>query len=125
MVHSKLPDGEKNNQLNVWFLLIVPLILVVTTALIYKPSLQYDFQFDDIANISKHFEIRSHTLSDMLFQGTRWISYWLNSFYYSLDKFNPFYYRLGNIIIHTKILTVPCQELPRTTCTEYYTPNYN
>ncbi len=81
--------------------LLPPLLLIFLTALVYYPSLHYEFQFDDYANIQKHFQIRSHSLWEQFFNGTRWISYWLNSIYYAIDKFNPFYYRLGNVIIHS------------------------
>ncbi len=81
--------------------LIAPFTLIIATAITYYPSLNYDFQFDDIANISKHFSIRSYTFKNLFFSGSRWISYWFNSLYYKLDKFNPLYYRIGNVTIHT------------------------
>ena len=81
--------------------LITPLILAISTALTYYSSLRYELQFDDIANINKHFNIRHYTFSNLFFSGSRWISYWLNSLYYKIDKFNPFYYRVGNVAIHT------------------------
>jgi tetratricopeptide (TPR) repeat protein len=83
------------------YYIIPPSILAAITAIIYYPSLNYEFQFDDIANITKHFNIRHNTLSSLKFTGTRWISYWLNSIYYSIGKFNPYAYRVGNVIIHT------------------------
>lgn len=83
-----------------WQYTLIPLALAAITFFFYFPSLHYDFQFDDIANITKHFNIRHHTLSELYFSGTRWISYWLNAFHYSIGKFNPFSYRLGNVIIH-------------------------
>lgn len=82
-------------------LFLPPIVLLCITAVVYYPSLHYEFQFDDIANIKKHFQIRSHSLWEQFFKGPRWISYWLNSIYYTIDKFNPFYYRLGNLIIHS------------------------
>lgn len=78
-----------------------PLMLALATVLAYLPSLSYDFQFDDIANITKHFEIRHHTLRELFFHSTRWISYWLNSLHYGISKFNPLSYRIGNLAIHT------------------------
>src|SRR3990167_5448361 len=78
-----------------------PLILSLITALVYYPSLHYEFQFDDVANISKYFGIRHATLSDLFFSGTRWISSWLNTIYYGIGRFDPFSYRVGNLIIHT------------------------
>lgn len=81
--------------------IITPVILVISTILSYYSSLHYELQFDDIANINKHFNIRHYTLRNLFFSGSRWISYWLNSLYYKIDKFNPYYYRVGNVTIHT------------------------
>ena len=80
--------------------IITPIILAISTVLTYYSSLSYELQFDDIANINKHFNIRHYTFSNLFFSGSRWISYWLNSLYYKIDKFNPFYYRVGNVTIH-------------------------
>ena len=87
--------------LPVWAYCLPPLLMVMITFLFYYPSLHYSFQFDDIANITKHFNIRHHTFWDLFFSGSRWISYWLNAIHYSIGKFNPLSYRLGNISIHT------------------------
>ncbi len=80
--------------------IITPIILLISTFATYYPSLFYDFQFDDIANIKKFFALRTHTFWNFAFKGSRWISYWLNTVNYSLGKFNPFYYRLGNVFFH-------------------------
>lgn len=64
------------------------------------PSWHYAFQFDDVANIQKHFNLRHYTFFDLFFTGSRWISYWLNAIHYSIGKLDPFSYRVGNIIIH-------------------------
>lgn len=79
---------------------LAPIIVALITAFIYKPSWHYGFQFDDIANIQKHFHLRHYTFFDLFFTGSRWISYWLNAIHYSIGKFDPFSYRVGNIIIH-------------------------
>lgn len=84
-----------------WFYLIPPTILAGLTAIFYLPSLHYAFQFDSVANITKYFSIRHLSFKDMFFQNTRWISYWLNAVHYSIGKFDPFSYRLGNLIIHS------------------------
>lgn len=81
--------------------ILAPIVLVISTILAYYSSLHYELQFDDIANITKHFNIRHYTFRNLFFSGSRWISYWLNSLYYKIDKFNPFYYRVGNVAIHT------------------------
>lgn len=76
-------------------------LIIFSVIIAYRSSLLYEFQFDDLANISKHFNIRHYTLSQLFFSGTRWISYWLNALFYSIGKFNPFAYRVGAVVIHT------------------------
>jgi len=83
-----------------WQYLIPPAVISLLTIIFYAPSMRYAFQFDDIANIQKHFQIRHHTLKELFFSSTRWISYWLNSIHYSISQFNPISYRIGNLIIH-------------------------
>ena len=80
--------------------IITPLLLVAATILTYYPSLTYDFQFDDVANIKKFFALRTHSFAHFAFKGSRWISYWLNTLNYAWGKFDPFYYRLGTMIFH-------------------------
>ena len=97
--YSQQIKSDRNN-IPLWQWLIPPFILSTIAAIFYAPSTNYAFQFDDIANIKKHFHIRHHTLSELFFSSTRWISFWLNSIHYSIGKFNPFSYRVGNVIIH-------------------------
>lgn len=92
---------HESQQVSLAHRIFAPLILATSAALSYYTSLTYELQFDDIANITKHFNIRHYTLRNLFFSGSRWISYWLNSLYYKIGKFNPFYYRLGNVAIHT------------------------
>ncbi|MDR3550255.1 MAG: tetratricopeptide repeat protein, partial [Candidatus Babeliales bacterium] len=93
---------KQQSQMHEWlYAIIPPVILSCITACVYYPSLNYEFQFDDIANISKHFNIRHNTFSSLWFTGTRWISYWLNAIHYSIGNFDPFSYRVGNVMIHT------------------------
>ncbi len=80
--------------------IVPPAALALITAIVYYPSLHYNFQFDDIANIQKHFDIRHYGLRGLFFSGTRWISYWLNSLHYQIGRFDPFSYRVGNMLIH-------------------------
>ena len=75
-------------------------ILSIITFLFYLPSLNYPFQFDDLANITKKFSIRTDDPLTRFFSNSRWIADWLNRINYELDKFNPFYYRLFNVLIH-------------------------
>ncbi len=83
-----------------WHIVLPPAFLAFITTCVYYPSLHYNFQFDDIANISKHFDIRHYRLKGLFFSGTRWISYWLNSLHYKIGKFDPFSYRCANMLIH-------------------------
>jgi len=83
-----------------WQWVLPPCMLSIITAIFYAPSMRYDFQFDDIANITKHFHIRHHTIKELFFSGTRWISRWLNTIHYSIGGFKPFSYRIGNLAIH-------------------------
>lgn len=93
--------GDVTNTVPLLYRLLPPSILALITTLTYYPSLHYDFQFDDIANIQKHFYIRHHQFRNLFFSGSRWISYWLNSIHYSIGKFDPFSFRVGNLIIHS------------------------
>ena len=84
-----------------WYYYIVPpTILSIATFLFYFPSRHYDFQFDDIANITKLYDIRHTRFWDLFFTGPRWICRWLNSVHYSIGRFDPYSYRMGNIIQH-------------------------
>jgi tetratricopeptide (TPR) repeat protein len=84
-----------------WYQLTVAGFLIAVTVMTYFWSLHYGFQFDDVANIQKHFQLRHYDFFSLFFTGTRWISYWINSIHYSIGKFDPFSYRVGNLIIHT------------------------
>ena len=81
-------------ELSLTYRILVPLSLAISTLLTYLPSLHYPFQFDDIANIQKHFYIRHHGFWSLWFSGSRWIVYWLNALHYSIGKFDPFSYRV-------------------------------
>lgn len=80
--------------------LIPPGILAFLTFLIYYPSLHYPFQFDDIANISKRFGIRFDNPLERWWGSSRWFGDWLNVLNFQIGKFDPFYYRLVNVVIH-------------------------
>ncbi|KKP36090.1 MAG: Tetratricopeptide TPR_2 repeat protein [candidate division TM6 bacterium GW2011_GWF2_32_72] len=90
----------KHNYSRLYWIL-PPALLATLSYAFYYPSLNYAFQFDDLANIVKMFGIRHETFKHLFFTGTRWISYWINATAYGLDKFNPFYFRLINVSIHT------------------------
>ncbi len=91
----------KSQTTSLWWHHILPIsLLSIITIIFYYPSLHYEFQFDDLANITKHFQIRHYSFYELFFSGTRWISYWLNSIHYKIGAFDPFSYRVGNICIH-------------------------
>lgn len=91
---------EQRHYTPLLYQIVSPFILTFVTLLTYFPSLTYEPQFDDLANITKYFHIRDGTLSNLFFSGSRWISYWLNSTYYKFIRFDPLYYRIGNVVIH-------------------------
>jgi len=84
--------------------LFLGLLLIIMTIICYIPSLHYPFEFDDLSNIVRCFELRCASWKSLLFSSPRWISRLLNSCYYALlpeiQKYDPYFYRLGNIIIH-------------------------
>lgn len=90
---------------NPWLLVGLPLLLLGLTWLVYYTSLTYAFEFDDHAGILQYFNCRNNSFGSLLFKGSRWICYWLNALYYSwlpaCDKFAPYLYRVGNLVIHS------------------------
>lgn len=95
---ANLANSEFINFILKWT--VAPIALAITTFLIYFPSLKYPFQFDDSANILKFYNIRHLTLSDLFFNSSRWIIFWLNTINYKLAKFDPLVYRLFNVTFH-------------------------
>jgi tetratricopeptide (TPR) repeat protein len=93
-------DRKRTSISSSYYYYLPPVLVGIITTLVYMPSWHYAFQFDDIVNIQKHFNLRHYTFFDLFFTGSRWISYWLNALHYSIGKFDPFSYRVGNIIIH-------------------------
>lgn len=83
-----------------WQHIFLPFLLTVSTVLVYLKSLHYPFQFDDVANISKKFAIRSDNPLARWWQGSRWLGDWLNRINYEIGRFDPFSYRLVNLAIH-------------------------
>ena len=92
---------EINSPVPFYYLFIPPFLLSFLGLIFYTPSLNYNFQFDDLANITKLFHIRHTTFSTIFFGGPRWISNWLNTMHYKIGKFAPFSYRLFNVISHS------------------------
>lgn len=100
------PAGTSDN--HHWLLnYLPPCLLGILTFLSYYPSLFYPFQFDDLANIAKKFDIRFYEpLSWKVFFRPRWMSQYLNRLNYQMSKwwcgdgFDPLFYRLFNLGIH-------------------------
>ena len=82
-------------------LIFAPLLLALCTVCVYYPSLHYPFQFDDLPNIVKYFNIRTSFWKTICFKNARWLSYCLNSFHYRIGNLDPFTYRLFNVLLHT------------------------
>lgn len=92
--------GKNAKVQEMWYSILPPGILTLFTTLLYLPSLSYPFQFDDIANISKKFAIRFDNPFSRWWGSSRWVGEWLNTINYQLGGFDPFSYRLFNLIIH-------------------------
>lgn len=101
-MNSKLDNLDDKIAKETYLKLIISSItLTFLSILFYFPSLKYGFKFDDEPNIIGFYGIRNKTIQDLFLSSSRWISYWLNTLYYKIGKFDPFYYRLGNLTIHT------------------------
>lgn len=83
-----------------WQKLIPPTIISMLTTTFYYKSLSYPFQFDDLANITKKFNIRYANPLKKWWTNRRWMGEWLNRMNFDLGRFDPFYYRLTNLVIH-------------------------
>jgi protein O-mannosyl-transferase len=91
---------EKGLKVKFWQLLLPPSLLSLLTYVFYYPSLKYPFQFDDLANITKKFDIRSFNIRDELFRTPRWLGETLNKINFKFGQFDPWYYRSVNLLIH-------------------------
>lgn len=91
------PDLSKTSYMQFACLLLATAALTVA---FYWPSLKYQFVFDDINIIKKFYNIRTWGLQQLFFNHSRWISFWINTICYKLSAFNPFAYRLTNLIFH-------------------------
>lgn len=108
MGESVVSVSLKNEQHSWWEYLVPPFVLSIITSLVYFPSLPYPFQFDDLANITKKFEIRFFDWQDHFFRYSRWVGEVLNRLNYRFGEackiggggFDPFYYRVINVGIH-------------------------
>lgn len=83
-----------------WQAFIPPSILVLLTTFFYYFSLNYPFQFDDIANITKKFAIRFDDPLMRWWTNSRWLGDWLNRMNFEVGRFDQFYYRAFNLTVH-------------------------
>ena len=89
---------------------LVPLMLALVTILIYLPGLNGDFEFDDAANILDNEAIKIDALSrDSILTATlsgksgplgRSISMLTFAGNYYFTEFEPFFFKLTNLLIH-------------------------
>lgn len=97
---SAASAAVNNRELTLWEKILPPAILSFITLIIYAPSLSYPFQFDDIANITKKFAIRFDNPLGRWWTNSRWFGDWLNTLNFQIGRFDPFSYRLFNVMIH-------------------------
>lgn len=98
--HSKEESKHLPGNLSIKPIVSLLIFLAALTLISYWPSLKYQFVFDDINVIKKFYNIRHWGLRQLFFQHSRWISFWLSTLCYKLGDFNPFPYRLINLIFH-------------------------
>ena len=91
------------SNLTFWENVVSPFLLGIITVFFYAPSLHYPFQFDDIANITKRFYIRFDMPFTRWISSTRWVGESLNMLNFKLGRFDPFFYRMFNLIIHIAV----------------------
>ncbi|HJZ24228.1 MAG TPA: tetratricopeptide repeat protein [Candidatus Babeliales bacterium] len=86
-----------------WFFMVFSTVfisLAVVITFFYWPSFFYPFQFDDNLAILKQFSIRLPGFFDHFLTNSRWVGNWINSLNFAFGKFDPFIFRVTNIIIH-------------------------
>jgi len=96
-------DTSATIKLTFWHKFLPPMILSLITTVFYNASLKYPFQFDDLANITKKFDIRFSDPLSQWWKNRRWMGEWLNRMNFDIGRFEPFYYRLTNLILHISI----------------------
>lgn len=92
-----------NTSLWKYYLIACPFILGCCTLFFYWPSRYYEFQFDDVINIVRNYDLRHHSFGALFFSCSRWLVFWINAIHYQLNKYNPITYRLTNIVQHILI----------------------
>lgn len=80
--------------------ILAPLGLLLTTFLVYYPTLAYGFIFDDLPTIINYIHARTLDVKALFFANSRWISRLLNQYTYVNWGENPFAYRIFDICLH-------------------------
>ena len=76
------------------------LAIIAITTVIYGFIIKAPFQFDDIANITKNFNIRHTDAWGSIMRQTRWFGELTNKLNFQIGAFEPLYYRLFNLLSH-------------------------
>lgn len=98
--YSSPKNREIKQKQSWWHWVLPPTLLSILTVVFYHPSLKYPFQFDDLANITKKFDIRFFDPYKQILCNSRWVGEWLNKMNYQIGQFDPWYYRACNLSIH-------------------------
>ncbi len=81
-----------------WLYFFVGAIFVLLA--IYLPTLNFPFQYDDIANITKNFSIRGFNFWDLCMRHSRWLGEMINQLNFKIGEASPITYRIFNLMIH-------------------------
>lgn len=82
------------------YFILCSLAILLLVFFLYSLGLWAPFQFDDIANITKNFSIRNFEIYSEIMSRSRWFGELTNKLYFQFAGFNPFYYRIFNILCH-------------------------
>jgi len=80
--------------------LVVPVVLAVSTFVIYYSTLVYGFMFDDLPTITHYFHIKIFDPVGQFFSNSRWVSRLLNQFTFKYWQADPFAYRIFDVGMH-------------------------
>jgi hypothetical protein len=80
--------------------LITYCILALITFIVYWPSQNYPFQFDDLPNILNYSKLKMASFSSLFFSQSRWLCTWINCLLYKYYNSAPSACRTLNILVH-------------------------
>lgn len=90
--------AEKKHSIAWWIALAF--VTAILTTIIYWATLNYPFQFDDLSNISRNFNLRNTAWSWHMLSRSRWLIELVNRLNFALSQNNPWGYRLFNLLVH-------------------------